>query len=208
MQQNRCIYACAFAEQTEKVHFCRPFEVLLLFLFRLFFSVCLFPKQRRQDFSSPQTKKTIQACESVVKLDVRFQAKAEVWFLLCFVFLRRLCKGWHILSFRKSLFSIPFASNYWYLNANVGRGRHNANKRLRNHKNSKHLNQKSQEQNCQKWPILEVNFKHIRYKSIDGPNSIYRLQNHLHLLSCAKNGWKKRFSKVAQFGIYWNLSGK
>ena len=113
----------------------------------------------------------------------------------------------HILSIRKSLFSILFASNYWYLNANAGRGRLNANKRLRSHKNSKHLNQKSQEQNCQKWPILEVNFKHIRYKSIDGPSSIYRLQNHLDLL-CAKNGWKKRFSKVAQFGIYWNLSGK
>lgn len=146
-------------------------------------------------------KKKIQACESVVKLDVRFEAKAEVWFLLCFVFLRRLCKGWHILSFRKSLFSIPFASNYWYLNANAGRGRLNANKRLRNHKNSKHLNQKSQEQNCQKWPILEVNFKHIRYKSIDGPSSIYRLQNHLHLL-CAKKGLEKEIFKS---GTIWNL---
>ena len=200
MQQNRCIYAWAFAEQTKKVHFCLPFEDLLLFLLRLCFSVCLFPKQRRQDFSSPQInkKKTqkIRACESVVKLDVRFEAKAEVWFLLCFVFLRRLCKGWHILSLRKSFFSIPFASNYWYLNANAGRGRLNANKRLRNHKNSKHLNQKSPEQNCQNWPILEVNFKHIRYKSIGGPSSIYRLQNHLHLL-CAKNGWKS--------GTIWNL---
>lgn len=78
MQQNRCIYACAFAEQTKKVHFCLPFEDLLLFLLRLRFSVCLFPKQRRQDFSSPQINKKIQACEIVVKLDVRFHAKAEV----------------------------------------------------------------------------------------------------------------------------------
>ena len=50
-------------------------------------------------------------------------------------------------------------------------------------------------QNGKKWPILELNFKHSEYISINGLNIIYRLQNLIRFVLCKTRSEKGKISK-------------